>query len=80
MIKEPLAFLEKLLLIGVFKVLLLLTLERRVVYASHEHIQANTYNKKETVHHTAWTVQKESIKLFYTLQGSRERKNCRKQI
>jgi hypothetical protein len=39
MIKEPLAFLETLLLIGVFKVLLLLTLERRVVYASHEHIQ-----------------------------------------
>jgi len=45
MIKGPLAFLEMLLLIDVFKVLLLLTLERRVVYASHEHIQANTYNK-----------------------------------
>jgi len=45
MIKGPLAFLETLLLIGVFKVLLLLTLERRVVYASHEHIQANTNNK-----------------------------------
>ena len=43
--KGPLAFLEMLLLNGVFKVLLLLTLERRVVYASHEHIQANTYNK-----------------------------------
>ena len=43
MIKGPLAFLELLLLTNVFKVLL--TLERRVVYASHEHIQANTYNK-----------------------------------
>ena len=39
MIKGPLAFLELLLLISVFKVLLLLTLERRVVYASHEHMQ-----------------------------------------
>ena len=45
MIKGPLAFLETLLLISVFKVLLLLTLERHVVYASHEHIQTNTYNK-----------------------------------
>ena len=45
MIKQPLAFLELLMLISVFKVLFLLTLERRVVYASHEHIQANTYNK-----------------------------------
>jgi len=45
MIKGPLGFLEMLLLIGVFKVLLLLTLERRVVYASHKHIQANNCNK-----------------------------------
>ena len=45
MIKGPLAFLEMLLLINVFKALLLLTLELRVVYASHKHIQANTYNK-----------------------------------
>ena len=45
MIKGPLAFLELLLLTNVFKVLLLLTLERRVVYASHEHIQANKCNK-----------------------------------
>ena len=45
MIKGPLAFLELLLLASVFKVLLLLTLELRVVYASHEHIQANTCNK-----------------------------------
>jgi hypothetical protein len=45
MIKGPLAFLERLLLISVFKALLLLTLERCVVYASHEHIQANTCNK-----------------------------------
>ena len=43
MIKGPLAFLELLLLTNVFKVLL--TLERRVVYTSHEHIKANTYNK-----------------------------------
>ena len=43
MIKGPLAFLELLLLTNVFKVLL--TLEWRVVYASHEHIQANTCNK-----------------------------------
>ena len=41
MIKGPLAFLELLMLISVFKVLLLLTLERRVVYASHEHIRAH---------------------------------------
>jgi len=45
MIKGPLDFLELLLLTNVFKVLLLLTLERRVIYASHERIQANTYNK-----------------------------------
>ena len=45
MIKGPLAFLELLLLANVFKVLLLLTLERRVIYASHEHIQANNCNK-----------------------------------
>ena len=45
MIKGPLGFLELLLLTNVFKVLLLLTLERRVVYASHEHIQANNCNK-----------------------------------
>ena len=43
MIKGPLAFLELLLRTNVFKVLL--TLERRVVYVSHEHIQANTCNK-----------------------------------
>ena len=48
MIKGPLAFLETQLLIGVFKVLLLLTLERRVVYASHEHIQTtHTTNEKQ---------------------------------
>ena len=45
MIKGPLAFLERMLLISVFKLLLLLTLELRVVYASHEHIQANNCNK-----------------------------------
>ena len=45
MIKGPLSFLEMLLLISVFKILLLLTLELHVVYASHEHIQANTCNK-----------------------------------
>ena len=45
MIKGPLAFLELLLLASVFKVLLLLTLELRVVYTSHEHIQANKCNK-----------------------------------
>ena len=44
MIKGPLAFLERLLLLSVFKTLLLLTLELRVVYASHEHIQANICN------------------------------------
>ena len=47
MIKGPLAFLELLLLTNVFKVLLLLTLERRVVYASHEHIQANNATNKK---------------------------------
>ena len=48
MFKGPLAFLEMLLLIDVFKVLLLLTLERRVVYASHEHIQqTHATNKKQ---------------------------------
>ena len=47
MIKGPLAFLELLLLASVFKVLLLLTLKLRVVYASHEHIQAtHATNKK----------------------------------
>jgi hypothetical protein len=45
MIKGPLAFLERLLLINVLKILLLLTLELRIVYASHEHIQANKCNK-----------------------------------
>ena len=45
MIKGPLAFLKRMLLISVFKVLFLLTLELRIVYASHEHIQTNTYNK-----------------------------------
>ena len=45
MIKGPLAFLERLLLLSVFKTLLLLTLELHVVYASHEHIQANKCNK-----------------------------------
>ena len=45
MIKGPLAFLELLLLTNVFKVLL--TLERRVVYASHEHIQANNATNKK---------------------------------
>ena len=44
MIKGPLAFHELLLLTNVFKVLLLLTLELRVVYASHEYIQANKCN------------------------------------
>ena len=43
MINGPLAFLELRLPTNIFKVLL--TLERRVVYASHEHIQENTYNK-----------------------------------
>jgi len=44
MTKGPLAFLEGLLL-RVFKTLLLLTLELRVVYAPYEHIQANKCNK-----------------------------------
>ena len=44
MIKGPLAFLERLLLTSVFEVLLLLTLELRVIYASHEYIQANKCN------------------------------------
>ena len=45
MIKGLLAFLKLLVLLRVFKTLLLLTLELRVVYASHEHIQENKYNK-----------------------------------
>jgi hypothetical protein len=45
MIKGLLDFLKLLVLLRVFKTLLLLTLELCVVYASHEHIQANIYNK-----------------------------------
>ena len=58
MIKGPLSFLEMLLLISVFKALLLLTLERAVVYASHEHIQANTCNKLKTLHQTIYSTKR----------------------